>query len=218
MPDLINIVGNRYGRLVVMGRAPNKGRSTAWNCLCDCGNTAIVASQDLRKGHTKSCGCLHRESFQIVGRSNKKHGEANSRLYKTWSAMKVRCNDKNSPSFKDYGGRGIRVCDEWKEFTPFYMWAIRNGYSDELTLDRIDVNGDYEPSNCRWTTQMEQSNNKRNNHFVSIGGVTHTIAEWSRISGISKVTIRSRLEKGWSAKNAVFHPPLRIRRKFYESK
>ena len=217
MPKLVDLTGQRFGYLTVIERAPNKGRFVAWKCNCDCGNETVVTGQDLRTSHTRSCGCLQRAIFSDIAKENKTHGASNSRIYKSWTKMKIRCYNKNSKSYKDYGGRGITVCKEWMEFGPFYKWALSHGYADDLTLDRIDVNGNYCPENCRWATQLEQSNNKRNNRFITIDGETHTVSEWSRISNIKKVTIRNRLEKGWTEKDAVFHPLLRKRRNVYET-
>lgn len=161
---------------------------------------------------------MQKDSASKTGTSNRKHGMSKTPLYKTWVSMKNRCSDKNNPAYPSYGGRGIAVCEEWSQsFPAFRMWAECNGYAPGLTLDRIDNDGNYDPCNCRFADMRTQSNNKRNNHFVTICETTHTISEWSRISGISKVTIRNRLEKGWTAENAVFHPLLRNRRKSNEA-
>lgn len=215
-------IGNRYGRLLVIAEGPknNHGQRT-WMCKCDCGKECVVNGSDLRRGHTTSCGCYHRELFGEIARQNKTHGKSKCRLYKVWSSMKTRCYDQNLGCFKHYGGRGIKICDEWlgpDGFQHFWEWACANGYDDtapqwQFTLDRTDNNGNYCPENCRWVTMVQQSNNKRTNHFLTINGETKTISEWSRISGIKKGTIRQRLQKGWSAEDAVFHALLRNRRK-----
>ena len=128
----------------------------------------------------------------------KQHRESNTRLYKTWNSMIARCETTTQTSFAHYGGRGIRVCQEWHSFLFFKKWAIENGYTDELTLDRIDNNGNYEPSNCRWVTKKEQANNRRSSRHVTLSGITHTLAEWSDITGIHPSTIAWRIRHGWS--------------------
>lgn len=135
------------------------------------------------------------------------HGCTKTRLFKIWSSMRERCYRTKHKYFKDYGGRGITVCDEWKtSFLAFKEWAEANGYADHLTLDRKDGNGNYTPENCRWATMKEQQNNKRSNHLVELNGVSHTITEWSEILGIKKTTIRERLKCGWTDEEALTKP------------
>lgn len=153
--------GIRYGRLTVTGRAedmihPNGKKSTVWECVCDCGNKVTVLGSNLERGHVKSCGCISKDSP-----SRLKHGMANHRLYNIWTNMKQRCFNANNDDYKNYGGRGITVCDEWAEdFKNFADWALANGYNDELTIDRIDNNKGYEPNNCRWATRFIQRHNQ----------------------------------------------------------
>jgi len=128
-----------------------------------------------------------------------KHGMSETRLYKTWENMKIRCNNPNAHNYHNYGGRGIKVCPEWFEFIPFMKWAMANGYADNLTLDRMDVNGDYEPSNCRWTTVKEQQNNMRNTVYITINEITDTLSNWSEKSGLDRKTIYGRYKYlGWT--------------------
>ena len=162
----IDLTGQRFARLVVESPADSirdsSGRSRkAWNCVCDCGNAVIVRGNDLKNGKVLSCGCLKCENLKVK-KIAKTHGLHGSRLYRIWRNIKTRCYNANSPDFQYYGSRGIVVCDEWKNnFKSFYEWSISNGYSEDLTIDRIDTFGNYEPSNCRWITIQEQQKNRR---------------------------------------------------------
>ena len=159
MPPALNLIGNKYGRWTVIDRAENINGRTAWICKCECGTEKVIKIHDLRNKRTNSCGCLRKENTKSMF---SKHGLSNHRLFKIWTSMKTRCYNKNATNYERYGARGISICDEWNnDFMKFYNWSINNGYSDNLTIDRVNNNGNYEPSNCRWATVKEQNSNKR---------------------------------------------------------
>lgn len=187
-----NLLNKKFGKLTVISQAESKKGRVMWLCQCECGNKTIVRSSHLTGGLIVSCGCYRSE----IGKNNKTHGMSKTRLYNIWTCMIARCfNNKNNKYYR-YGGRGITVCDEWKnDFQAFYDWAMSNGYANDLTIDRINNDGNYEPSNCRWATAKEQANNTSKNHNVEINGETHTVAEWEDISGISQKTLLSRLKR-----------------------
>mgnify|MGYP007038196624 CR=1 FL=1 len=155
-----DLTGKRFGKLTVLKKVNNHGHGIEWLCLCDCGKQTIVRSDGLVTGHTTSCGCYNKAL-----KRNLSHGMYKTSLYKVWCAMKSRCNSPNVKQYKDYGGRGIKVCDEWNDkngFIAFSSWALSHGYQTGLEIDRIDNNGNYEPSNCRFVTHKENMNNRRN--------------------------------------------------------
>lgn len=212
MGKFVDLTGNRFGRLTVIERVENsKDNRTQWLCVCDCGNKKYIIGKNLREGKTKSCGCLLKEKAKII---NKKHGMRYTRLNNIWNSMKQRCNNSNDKNFNYYGGRGIKVCKEWLDkengMINFYNWAMVNGYKENLTIDRIDVNGDYEPSNCRWVTQKVQSNNTRANHYITYNNETHTIAEWSEILGINRYTLYTRINMLKMPISKAFTQPVKI--------
>ncbi len=196
MPRLIDLTGQRFGRLVVVERVENSADGRArWLCRCDCGQSKTVLGEHLKKGRTKSCGCAKSESSS---KRFKKHGGRNSKLYRIWSNMKDRCNNPDCKVYSDYGGRGIKVCKEWiDDFSAFQKWALANGYKEGLTIDRKDNDKGYSPDNCRWTDRKIQGNNKRNCRYITYKGQRKTVAEWSDITGIPHDTLLYRLNHGW---------------------
>lgn len=205
MSRLIDLTGQRFGRLVAIKQVgKNKSGYQLWLCRCDCGGESVVNYHNLKNNHTKSCGCLRRER---TIEANTTHGLRKTRLYRTWRHMRERCYYPKENRYAQYGGRGITVCDEWKnDFHAFYAWAMANGYNDGLSIDRIDVNGNYEPSNCRWATLEEQANNKRTSHLITIGGETLTLSEWLAKVNLTSRAFYNRVKKGMSEEQAILTP------------
>ena len=189
-----DLSGLKFGMLTVVERSGSMAHNTMWLCECGCGKTTVVSRGNLLNGHSKSCGCLrHKPS------TNRTHGESKSRLYYVWRNMLNRCYNEKVNDFHNYGGRGIVVCDEWKDsFEAFRNWAIANGYAPDAnrgysTIDRIDADGNYEPANCRWVDAAEQANNKRSNRIVHYDGKPMTIKQLSMASGIPYKTLYKRI-------------------------
>ena len=216
MGKLKDLTGQKINHWTVLGRAENyiqpNGKSVVmWRCQCDCerGTVADIRGDTLRLGQSTQCVfCARTIAANEASKILSTHKERHTRLYGIWSKMKSRCNNPNLPDYKDYGGRGITVCDEWQNsYEAFRDWANQNGYLDHLTIDRIDVNGNYEPSNCRWATNKEQSNNRRTNKLITFNGETHNIHEWSEIIGINYNVLYNRLHKSkWSIERALTTP------------
>lgn len=204
MGKIIDLTGKRFGKLTVI-KKHNQDKWGGWNwlCMCDCGNETVVSGGHLRGLKTKSCGCSRKETKNFT------HKMTGSRLYKVWHAMKSRCYYEKSEMFKHYGGRGIMVCDEWKNsFISFYDWSIKNGYDEnaergQCTIDRIDVNGNYEPNNCRWATIKQQANNTRRNPLIKYNGKTQTVSQWANELGVEPDSIFNRLQKGFTEEEAL---------------
>ena len=201
----IDLTGERFGRLVVTSLSepivsPSR-KSTAWNCLCDCGSTIKTTTSNLRAGNTKSCGCLKLESAP----HNKSHGMSREKLYFRWVGMRQRCENRNHKGYALYGGRGIKVCERWKVFENF-LTDMGEPPSDEYSIDRIDSDGDYEPSNCRWATSAEQSRNTRRNVLITADGKTMTITDWEKEKGVKPGVFHRRHSLGWPDHQIVNQP------------
>lgn len=186
-----DLTGQRFGRLTVLRFASKKNSNYYWLCKCDCGKETIVSKNHLSDGHTKSCGCFQREAsknFHTI------HNMARTKIYSVWNGIKDRCLNNKKKNYKYYGGRGIKVCEEWKnDFLSFYNWAINNGYKEGLTIDRINNEGNYEPNNCRWATHKEQANNTRRNRYITYKGKRQSLANWCRELNIDYQITRGKL-------------------------
>lgn len=194
MSKKVNIIGERFGKLTVIEECKERYKHNVikYKCQCDCGNIFYTRSVSLRSGKTKSCGCL-------------KHGKSNTRLYKIYEGMKKRCYCETDYHYVRWGERGITICDEWlNNFMSFYNWAMSNGYQDNLTIDRIDNNKGYDPTNCRWITNKEQANNRRSNVRLTYNGKTQTIAQWAEELNIHYKCLWKRHKLGWSDKECLF--------------
>ena len=208
-----DLTGKQFGNFTVIGKAPDYIRKNGkhvrrWECKCICGNIRYLTKTALKRGAQNSCGCI--KPKRIIGKrleNGVNHGDSHKRLHNTWLGMKARCFNKNEPRYKWYGERGIIVCDEWKnDYLAFKEWALNNGYNDKLTIDRIDNNKGYTPENCRWVDMKTQQNNRRNNHYITFRSETHTIMQWSEITGISYGTILNRIKLGWTTERVLTEP------------
>lgn len=197
--------GQVFGRLTVQDNYYVKNRKTYWLCACECGVNKHIDGNALQSGATISCGCYHREA---ISKSSKKHGHWAHPLYWVHRGMLNRCNLKSDRAYVNYGARGISVCDEWrKDFKSFYDWAIANGWAIGLEIDRINNDGNYEPSNCRFVTRKVNSNNKRDSTFVTLNGIKYSMDELEKISGIPAARISHRINHNkWSVEKAISEP------------
>jgi hypothetical protein len=175
-------------------------------CKCECGTIRSVNKRELSRGRTKSCGCQR----ILENKSRTTHGLSESRIYKIWGSMKQRCSNPNRADYSLYGGKGIKVCQSWLDFEEFLKWSLKNGYAKNLSIDRIDTNGDYEPANCRWVTNIRQQNNKSNNHFITYMGKTMSMKDWSRRLKIPYKTLKARASLGWDP-TRMFNAPIKKR-------
>ena len=204
-----NLTDMRFGKLKVIERVEDhitKGgyKKVVWKCQCECGNVVNVLADSLKSGNTKACGCESRSGLE----KRTTHGKSKDRLYRIWQGMRNRCNLSTNTYYHNYGGRGISVCEEWnKSFECFYEWAMSHGYKDNLTLDRMDNAGNYEPNNCHWKDRFYQMNHMRRNHLITYEGRTQTLTEWAREIGMLPTTLDARINKyHWSIEEALTIP------------
>ncbi len=190
-----SLIGQKFNMLTVVDMV--QSNPVIWRCRCDCGNYTNVRTSNLKRGLVKSCGCLHH-------RGNPAHNLSNTRLYKIRAKMIRRCFCKDDQAYPRYGGRGITMCDEWRDSVEaFAEWAYANGYRDDLSIDRIDNNGNYSPQNCRWATSEEQANNTRRNKVYTFNGETKNLKHWCNELGLKYSTVHMRLLRGWSFEEAI---------------
>lgn len=212
MSVLIDLTGQKFGRLTVLCRGddyikPSGKRDPRWRCVCECGNIVEVIGYNLKRGKSTSCGCYRNECSSVRNSTHGdgREGKKRASLYNVWCAMRARCANPKSTYYKDYGGRGISVCEEWKcDYVAFKAWAVSNGYSEGLTIDRIDVDGNYCPENCRWVDRVAQANNRRSNRLYTYNGETHNIGQWAKLYDIPYSKLHSRLYSGWDMERALF--------------
>ncbi len=208
---IIDLIGKRFGRLRVIKRSKKRGpsREVLWFCRCRCGKIVKICGSSLRSGHAKSCGCFHSDvsavQAELMGLANRTHGASGSREYQVWHGMNQRCNgtaDRN----QHYHGRGIRVCKRWRCFENFLM-DMGKRPTPRHQIDRIDVNGNYEPKNCRWVLPKEQQRNRRNNIPITLDGKTQCLAAWAEERGLTTIQLWDRIQKmGWPVREALTFP------------
>ena len=204
-------IGKKYNHWTVLEKAEsNKYGQPKWLCQCDCGKLRKLYLPHIKSGKSKSCGCCRKE---VLKKQNVKHGMSNTKIYNIWSSMKRRCYTKTQTAYKHYGARGIKICDKWLDkdngFMNFYNWAIKNGYHEGLSIDRINVDGNYEPKNCRWVTQKVQSNNTRRNVYIVYNEEKHTLKEWSDLLNLNYKAVFNRYQKGFSLQEVFYRGDLR---------
>lgn len=203
-PSIVIKPGMTFGRLTVLHENGRTGRQyVLWHCQCACGSTTDVISSHLRNGNTKSCGCL---SSEVTAQRNRTHGMSHTRTYRIWEHIHKRCSDPSHNDYAQYGGRGIRVCERWNSFENFFA-DMGHPPTDVHSIDRRDSNGNYEPGNCKWSTNIEQANNRRNTVFLELNGIRKSRMEWVRELGISLGTIKARQKLGWTDEAILTTPP-----------
>jgi len=194
-----DLTDTRFCHLVVLGKLnkdENNTTRTKWILKCDCGNECTSTEKNLSSGDKKTC-CQCEYHSNLLS-TNKTHGDSKSKLYRVWYSMKERCNNKKLKGYKNYGGRGIKFCDEWKDYLNFKKWSEESGYKDGLTLERIDNNGNYSSENCRWATMYEQAQNRRSNRNITYKNLTFSVSKWEKVLGVKRGLISSRIKYGWN--------------------
>lgn len=201
MSKIKDLTGQKFALLTVLSKAESINGKAYWNCVCECGNKTTVSGTNLRSGFVKSCGCLRKKPKLT-------HHLSGTRLYRIWNAIVQRCNNKNHWAYKYYGAKGITVCKEWESnFINFYEWAISNGYSEDLTIDRVDNNDCYCPKNCRWVNRKVQSNNRSFCKMIEYNGKTQSLMQWCEELSLNYKLIYSRIYKlGWTFEKAINTP------------
>lgn len=197
---VVDMTGRRCGRLEVIRREGSKNGRAMWLCRCDCGEEITAEGKRLRQGHTSSCGCLNREQAGALRRS---HGQSSTALFHTWQHMVARVTDSNATQYRHYGGRGIKIHPAWLSSFEAFARDMGAGHRAGLTIERIDVNGDYEPGNCRWATMAEQTRNTRRNRNLEFAGTTMVLADWCQLLGLNYLRTWKRLDRGWSVERAL---------------
>lgn len=199
----VDLTGQKFGRLTVIRFDHSQNGRKYYLCQCDCGNSKTVSSHSLKSGNTKSCGCLHKEILVQRNKDNRIHHPESERLLRIWRAMLHRCYKETDEHYDYYGGRGIKVCDDWHDFENFQNWALANGYTDDLTIDRVDGDKDYCPENCSWTTMTVQNNHKSDTKWLTYKGKTQSLSDWCRELGLDYFRTKTRLNSlGWSVEDA----------------
>ena len=209
MRKFVDLTGKKFGRLIVVREdGYNKHMNRKWLCQCECGNYCSLTTSTLNSGHTQSCGCLHKD---LLRERLTTHGGTHDKLYNTWWDMKRRCEKSYDKNYDIYGGQGIKVCDEWHDYGVFRKWALEHGYDEtapfgECTIDRINVLGNYEPSNCRWISMEEQRYNCRNTLHVEYNGEKYTLLQLSTMCGIPAGILRGRIRNNWTVERSMNTP------------
>lgn len=206
--NIIDLTGQKFGRWTVLSRVDKERRgSSHWYCRCDCGTEKILRSNTLRGNESLSCGCRQKEIASNLGKSKAVHSKSGTRIYSLWKSIRQRCYNNNHNQYKNYGGRGIKVCDRWLESFENFLEDMGDNIPEGMTLDRINVNGDYSLNNCRWISMKEQQNNRTNNVLIEFNGEKLTISQWSEKLGIKYITLYDRLiTRGWSVEKSLTTP------------
>ena len=199
--------GERFGMLTVLSYSKTIKGHKYYKCQCDCGNIKDISGSHLVTGASKSCGCM---VVKTTIKRSTTHGQSHTRLFSIWQGMKDRCYNSNSAVYKYYGKRGITISDEWKnDFSAFQKWSMEHGYSDDLSIERIDVNGNYDPSNCEWITLKDQAKNRTTSRYITINGITKQMIDWCKESPVTTTTVYKRIRDGWNVIDALTKPDQR---------